>query len=119
MQKGLSHTAITVAHCLPLSHKRLFLTASRPMASASPAAPGLTVASAHAEGLANLRSDFAFECALPPPIQGVHGNDVATVWMLPVASDEEDALVAGESVTMIVIVIVRSEPACIVQVAPC
>ena len=63
------------------------------MASTSPAAPGLTVESAHAEALTMFRSDSALECAALPRVQGVPANAVVSVWM---ASDEEDALAAGE-----------------------
>jgi hypothetical protein len=86
------------------------------MASSSPAAPGLTVEAVQNEELATLRSDSAVERA-PPPSQGVHDHDVASVKTLPSASDEENALAAGESVKRI-FTIVRYELAFMMQVAP-
>ncbi len=46
------------------------------------------------------------ECAVPPPTQKLRGNDVASVCLGLVASDDEDAPVASESVTIFVMIVV-------------
>ncbi len=66
------------------------------MASSSPAAPDISVEAVYNEDLATFGSDSAIECHMSPRIQEVQDNDVASAWMLPDASDEEDPLAAGE-----------------------
>jgi hypothetical protein len=89
------------------------------MASINQAALGLAGEVIHHERLDTFGPDSLFESAVSPPFQGVQVSDVASVWIRPDASDEEDALIVGESVTIIIMIIVWAELACAVQVAPC
>jgi hypothetical protein len=66
---------------------------SLPMASTSPVAPGLSFESVHNVVLNTFGPDCVIQSFPPPSVQGVQASGV---WMLPDASDEEDALAAGE-----------------------
>ncbi len=110
------------APCFTPATTTALCTTSLSMASASPAAPELPVNAAHAEALTNSGSDLAPESAISPRIQGVHDHDFVgsgSVGTLPDASDKEDALAAGESITTVITIILWSELACVAQVTPC
>ncbi len=70
------------------------------MASASPAAPALAVEAVQNVDLTGLGSNTAPEYAVPPRFRGVQASDVMSVWM---ATDEEDALAAGEFVMIVIV----------------
>ncbi len=88
-------------------------TPSLPMASPSPAAPGLTVEAVQNEELTGFGSDTAPQSAISPRTLGlgVQGDDVASVTsvlILPNASAEEGALAEGGIAMLSMLLTVRS-----------
>ena len=91
------------------------------MASASPSTPEFPVEAVHNEVLDTFGPDCAIESAPSPSVQGVHHDDVVSAWMPPDASDEEDALAAGEFTMYAILIAARCEPkfVCTSQAASC